>query len=433
MKTQITDLKDCKKEVLIEISAEEFNPFFEKVLKGSKENLAVNGFRKGQVPDSLAQNYLDENKIIEYAGEEAVKHFYWKFIAENKLEIIGPPEISVIKLAKGNPLEFKAAFWVLPDVKLPDYKEIAKGIKKQEVKIEDKEVEDTINWIQRSRSQTSPKDGKIEKGDFVEISYNSPSINEGKEMVEDFVIGQSHLLPDFENELLGLQKNQEKEFKITFPKDYINKEIAGKEISFKAKVIKIESVSMPEINDEFAKTIGKFDNLEHLRKEIKSGIIKEKEQVERQRIQGLVLDEIAKKTDCDIPQILIDVEKEQAAKDLQARIPEMLKMSFEDYLKQAKLDQKGFEESLIPSIKDKIKKSLILKELKKLEDISATDAEIAEESNKFLSQFKTENEANEAIDPDHLQEYTRERIENTKALEFLENLTQKNDNNTNNS
>ena len=433
MKTQITDLKNCKKEVLIEISAEEFNPFFEKVLKGSKENLSINGFRKGQVPDSLAQNYLDENKVLEYAGQEAVKHFYWKFVAENKLEIIGPPEISVIKLAKGNPLEFKAIFWVLPDVKLPDYKEIAKGIKKEEVKVEEKEIEETINWIQRSRSQTSPKDGVIEKGDFVEISYSSSSINEGKEMVEDFVVGQSHLLPDFEKELLGLKKDQEKEFKITFPADYVNKEMAGKEISFKVKVVKIESVSMPEINDEFAKSIGKFETLDHLRKEIKSGIIKEKEQVEKQRIQGLVLDEIAKKTECDIPQILIDVEKEQAAKDLQARIPEMLKMSFEEYLKQAKLDYKGFEDSLIPSIKDKIKKSLILKELKKLEDITASDAEIAEEVNKFLSKFKTENEANEAIDPDHLQEYTRERIENTKALEFLENLTQKNANNTNNS
>jgi trigger factor len=425
MKTDAKEIGNSQKEATIELSVEEFNPFFEQVLKDSKENLSINGFRKGQVPDSLAQHYLNEEKVLEFAAEKAIKHFYWKFISENKLEVIGPPEISITKLAKGNPLEFKAKFWILPEIKLPDYKTIALGIKKAPIVVEDKEIEETISWIQRSRSLTSPKDGAAAIGDFVEIKYNSETINNGQELVEDFVIGQSHLLPDFEKEIIGMKKDQEKEFKITFPKDYINKEIAGKEVAFKVKTVKVDSVQMPEITDEFAKSLGKFENIDQLKVGIKDGIIKEKETVEKQKVQGQILDEIAKQTECDIPQILVDVEKENAAKDFQARIPEMLKMSFDDYLKQSKLTYEEFEDSLIPSVKDKIKKSLILKALKERENILASDAEITEESNKFLSRFETENEANEAIDPDHLRDYTRERIENNKALEFLENLAQK--------
>jgi trigger factor len=425
MKTDIKEIGSSQKEATVEISVEEFEPFFQRVLKDSKENLSINGFRKGQVPDSLAQNHLDEGKMLEFAAEKAIKHFYWKYISDNKLEVIGPPEISITKLAKGNPLEFKAKFWILPEIKLPDYKVIASGIKREKVVVEDKEIEETIGWIQRSRSQTSPKEGAVQIGDFVEIRYSSASINNGQELVEDFVIGQSHLLPDFEKEIIGMKKDQEKEFKITFPQDYVNKEIAGKEVVFKVKAVKVESVQMQEINDEFAKSLGKFENLTQLKSEIRDGITKEKETAEKQKVQGQILDEIAKKTECDIPQILIDVEKEHAANDFEARVPEMLKMSFDDYLKQSKLTQKEFEESLIPSVKEKIKKSLILKELKDKENIMAGEEEITEEVNKFLSKFKSENEASDAIDPDHLRDYTRERIENNKALEFLENLAQK--------
>jgi len=424
MKSEIKEINSCQKEVLIEISLEEFNPFFERAKTDSFKNLKIDGFRQGQVPESIAKNYLNEGAILETATQQAVKHFYFKFIVDNNIEAIGGPEITITKLAKDNPLEFKASFFVLPSIKLPDYKKIAKECKKDKVVVEDKEIEDTIKWIQRSRSETTPKNGPAQLGDFIDITHSSPIINNGQEDKEQLVIGQSHLLPDFEKELIGLSENQTKEFTITFPNDYFNKELAGKQAFFKILVHKVHTVKMPEITDDWAKTLGKFENLEQLKTGIKEGILKEKQEVESQKTQAQILDKIAKECECEVPQILLDSEKQRAVVDFKQRIPEMLKMSFEDYLKQTKLDEKGFAQSLIPEIKEKIKKSLILKEIKSKENVLASETEINEEANKFLERFKNEEDAENKIDPDNLKEYAKERIENKKTLELLENLAQ---------
>jgi len=422
MKIEINNLPDCQKEIFIEVSTEEFNPFFENATSKIRQNLQIDGFRKGQVPDAVAKNYIKDEHVLELAAEEAIKYFYFKAITQNDIETLGGPEINITKLAKGNPLEFKAKVFIIPEVKLPDYKKIAGQFKKENVTVEDREINETINWLRRSRSETTPKNGPAQIGDFVEITHSSPTVNGGQENQEQFVIGQSHLLPDFEKELVGLTAGQQKEFTIKFPSDYFNKELADKEAKFKVNINKVHSVKMPEITDEWAKSLGKFENLEQLKTGIKEGISKEKEAAESQKLQAQILDKISQEIECDIPTVLLEAEKRRAIEDFKHRIPGMLKMTFEDYLKQAKLTNQEFENSLTPDIKDKIKKSLILTAIKKQENITADEVEIQKETNKILEGFKNEEEAKNSVDPEHLRDYTKERIENKKALELLENL-----------
>lgn len=423
MKIQIQDLSKSQKELSITIEVDELNPFINKVIDSAKQNLELKGFRKGKIPSGIAKEKFSEEEVFNQAAELAVKEYYSKAVKENNLEVVGNPEIQIVKIAKGNPLEFKAKVWIMPEISLPDYKKISSGIKEKEILVQEKDIEETLKWLQRSRAVTSPKQGSCQKGDFVEISYSSPLIEQGKENKDSFVMGQSYLLPEFEDNLMGMKENEEKEFSVTFPKEYFKKELAQKKADFKLKLLKVQNVELPEINDQWAKTLGNFENLNQLKESIKQGIQKEKEDIEKQKVQAEILEKIAEKTECLIPKILIDAELERTVEEMKKKIPEMLKMSFEKYLEQTKLSEEGFKKSLIPDIEKKIKKFLILREIRKRESIEAPEEEIRKEADKFLAQFKTVEQAEDVIDSDALQEYTKERIESQKTLEFLGNLS----------
>jgi trigger factor len=422
MKIEIKKLPHSQKELEIEVTFLEFKPFLDKAVEELKKNIQIEGFRKGKVPSEIAQKKLKKEEILTKGAEIAIKEFYSKAVKEKGLEVIGQPEIKILKLAWDSPLKFRVKTWVLPEIELPDYKKIASQVEKREVPVDDKEIEETIKWLQKSRAKIVPKNTPCKNGDFIEISYSSPSINQGKETEDRFVLGEGHLVPDFEKNLIGMKEGEEKKFSVLFPKDYARKELAEKSIEFKVKVTKVHQIELPEINDQWAQSLGKFENLAQLKKSIKEGILKEKEEIEKQRVQAEILEKIAQKTICEIPKVLIDIELEKTVQDLKERIPQILQMSFGEYLDKIKKTEAEFAASLLPEIEAKIKKFLVLREIRKRENIEASEEEIEEEANKFLSRFKTPEEAEEVIDPESLREYTKERIENQKTLEFLESL-----------
>lgn len=259
------------------------------------------------------------------------------------------------------------------------------------------------------------------------FSYQSPEIAGGKEQKDQFVIGEGHLLPGIEEVLIGMKPQEEKEVQLTFPQNHIYKELAGKTIKLKIKVESVQKIELPQVNDEWARSLGNFENLEGLKKSVREGIKKEKENVESQRVQAEILEKIADKSEVEIPQILIDLETENTVNDLKERIPRMLGISFEKYLEQANLTEEKLKESLLPEVIKKIKEFLVLQEIKKREGVKATNQEIEEEANKFLAQFKSPEEAEKVIDPQTLINYTRERIENKKTLQLLERMTRNED------
>jgi trigger factor len=418
MKFEIKKLSNSQKEIKVRLEFSEIEPFVEEEIK----ELEIKGFRKGKAPEEIAKSFSKEKKILDKAASKAVKHYYLKILKEENIEPIGLPEIQITKIAWNNPLEFKIKLWVMPKIQLPDYKKIASEVKRREIFVEKKEVEDTIRWIQKSRAKTLPKNEPSQAGDFVEIVFSSPQVNKGKEQKERFILGESYLLPEFEKNLLGMRVGQEKEFTVIFPKNYIDQKLAGKEIKFTVKILKVEKVELPKIDDDWAKSLGNFKSLKDLEESVKEGIKKEKEKIESQRVQAEILEKIAKESSCEIPQLLVDIETEKTIEDLKKRIPQMLGMSFDDYLKNLKQTEEEFRKSLLPEIKTKIKKFLVLREIKNKEGIQASEEEIKEGADKFLSQFRTPEEAERYIDPETLREYTKERIENQKTLRFLESF-----------
>jgi len=384
MKTSVKKLPQSQIELEIEVPAEELDRFIEKACFNLGKNLEVKGFRKGKVPKEFIEKEIGKEKILIEAANLAVEENYRKAVLENKVEAIFQPKIEVKKLAPGNPFVFSAKTTVLPEVSLPDYKKIASKVERKEISVEDKEIEPALKWLQKSHAKFTAKNQSAQKGDFVEIEYSSPQI--GQEVQKDaFVLGEGHFLPGFEEKIIGMKSGEEKE-NIALNKD-------GKEIVLKAKVISVQNVELSEINDEFAKSLGKFDDLAALKKNIKQDLILEKEQAEKQRARQEILERIGEKTKVEIPDILIENEQKQMLENLKKMVSEKLKISFQDYLGKLGKTEKQVSDSFLLESQKKVRNYLILREIGKKE-----------------------------LDSEEIKKYTTETEKIEKTFQSLENL-----------
>ncbi len=420
MKSSIKKLPKSKVELKVEIPQEEFQKFVQESIKELGQDLEVKGFRKGQAPENVVKENIGIDKILSHAAEKAVREKYSQVIERKEIEPISQPKVEVLKLAEGNDFEFKLTTTVLPEIELPDYKKMASKVEKKEVSVSDQEVEDALKWLQKSRSKFTPVERESKKGDFVEIEYESPQIENSKKIKDGFESGKGHFIPGFEEKLEKVKKGDEKEFSLTFPKDYKKEELAGKKADFKVKVNEVKEMEVPEINDEFASKMGSFDNLEALKKNIKEGLEQEKKNAEKQRRRNQILENIAEKIKVEIPEELIESEKNKLFEDFKQNISQRMKMSFEDYLSSVKKDKKEIEDSFLSQAEKKIKFFLILKEIGKKEDIKIEEKEIEENLNEHLKSYSPEQK--DKVDLNSLRGYTREVIYNEKVFQKLESF-----------
>jgi len=411
MRVKINKLPKSQIELEIEVSAEELDRFIEKACFNLGRNLEIKGFRKGKAPKEFIEKEIGKEKILIEAANLAVEENYRKAVLENKIEAVFQPKIEIKKLALGNPFIFSAKTAVLPEVSLPDYKKIASKVERKEISVEDKEVEPALKWLQKSRAKFSAKNQPAQKGDFVEIEYNlsrnkdkelgSLSLKEPSSLKDAFILGEGHFLQGFEEKIIGMKSGEEKE-NITLNKD-------GKDIVLKVKIISVQNVEFPELNDEFAKSAAKFDNLDALKKNIKQGLVLEKEQAEKQRLRQEILERIGEKAKIEIPDVLIENEQKQMLENLKKIVSERLnpvrdsegrekaqkegisngvKISFHDYLKKLGKTEEQVSDSFLLESQKKVRNYLILREISKKELDSEEIKKYTTESEKIEKIFQ---------------------------------------------
>ena len=297
------------------------------------------------------------------------------------------------------------------EIKLPNYKEIASKVKKNKIEIKEEEIEDALKWLQKSRAKFSLKNEPAQKGDFIEIEYKIGATEEA--LKDGFVLGEGHFLPGFEDNLIGMKSGEEKK-DISLDKD-------GQKIKINLKVTSVQNIEFSEINDQFAKSLGDFKDLNHLKENIKQGVASEKEQAEIEKMRQEILNQIGKKTEIEIPDILIQNEKKNMMENLKKMVSEKTKVSFQEYLDKIKKTEKDILDSFDPEAKTKIKNFLILQEIGEKEKIQVSDQEIMNEVNKVLRRFPSikEAEKNIGLDLQKFKEYTKQVIKNEKIFKIL--------------
>jgi len=420
MEVKQKKLEKSQIEITFELTAEEFLEHFEHALEHLKHHVKVDGFREGKAPAAMVEEKLKPEALLMEAGDHAVRHVYLDYIKENKMEPVGNPEVKILKIAKGSEFVFTATITVLPDVELPDYKEIAKTVKGKEVSVTEQEVQDSLNYLQKTRAKFTLKNDVAEKSDFVEIKYSAKEIENGKEIDDKFILGEGGFMKGFEDGIMGMKAGEEKDVKVKFADDLPRKDLAGKEAMFKIKMVSVQKMELPEINDEFAKQLGAFDTLVALKASMKEGMTAEKTEEEKQRRRGEILEKIAEKSKFEMPVAMVEYEQERLLEDLKNKINQNFKISFEEYLASIKKTEAEIKETYQKEAEKRLRGFLVLRQLGIKENIEVSEQEVTEEVAKSVKNYSKEQLSK--IDINELKEYTKGVIQNEKIFELLEKI-----------
>ncbi len=432
MEYKINNLPHSEIEIEVTIPFPEFEPHVKRAAVLISEETEIEGFRKGKAPFEVVKDRIGESAIYERAANVAIRK-NWKELFDSMVEkkelsrdhvLIGQPEITVTKLAPGNELQFKIKSAVLPDVKLPDYRALAKQIiaEKKEVAVEESEIEDALNWLRDSRTKLITVDRAAASGDRIEVDYEirqgGTKIENGESRNHPFILGQGKFLPGFEEAVVGLKTGEEKKFTLDIPKDWHETSLAGKAFDFSVKMRLVQERQMPEATDEFAKSLGSFESLEALRKNISEGLLTEKKDKEEQRVKGAVVEKIAQGAEVDIPEMLITSEIKKMKEELQGNLSQY-GMKWSEYLVHIKKSETDLEKDWQPEATRRVRVALCLRSIAKEEDVTVSEEEINEKANQYLERFGGSDEAKKAIDPDALREYARGVVRNEKVFNLL--------------
>ena len=431
MEFKLEKLPKSKINLTISIDADELKKYVEQAIAKFTQHVSIKGFRPGKAPKHLVVDHIGQNKINDEALNEAIEESYSKIVIDNDIDVVAHPKIEVLKFVPGQELEYKAEVAVSPEVKLPDYKAIAQKSgkeDKQEVVVEEKELKDALDWIVNSRAQYTKAERPAQKGDLVVVSYEIRSdgvkIEGGDQKEQPIILGEGKMVQGFEDKVVGMKIGDEKEFSLDMPKDFRNTQIAGKKVDFKVTVNDVLQRDLPKLDDEFAKSLGGFENVAALEKSIKDGMLNEKGKVEKEKFRIAVISKITKDSEMEVPDIMIESELEKMIHELQHDI-EHQGMEFEKYLEHIKKTR----EDLIKEFRDKaierVKIALVMREIGKAEAVEVSAEDLATKEKEVLEKM---GDQSQDIDPEKLHSYTENVITNEKVFEFLEVQASKNSN-----
>lgn len=409
-------------EIKVELSAEEFKSFEEKALKNLAQETKIEGFRPGKAPLEILKQRTPTAKILEEMAHLAVNEKYLEIIEKENLEPVAPPQVEIVKMAPDNPLIFKLKIPLMPKIKLGDYQKIK--IQKNAPQIEEKQILKVLSELQSMRGQEKTVLRAAQKGDKVKIDldlfHDKVPLENGQIKDMEIILGDSkEYFPGLNKQILGRKKGEIAEFSAPYPSSHPDKKVAGKKIDFRAKIKEIYQIDLPEIDDQFAQSIGQFKNLEELKKQIKKNLEEKENLKENQRQEIEIVQKLIAQTKFEeIPESLIEHEAEKMVAELKASI-EQSSGNFEDYLQSIKSDVKALREKFIPKAEERVKSALCIREIAKKEKIEITPEELTTEIKKISDLYKNQEELIKNLKTESGQNYLRNLLTNRKVLDIL--------------
>lgn len=427
MNVKKESLEKSQTKLTITLTADEFLPYVEKASRRIAEQIEIAGFRKGQAPMEMIRQKVGEMALHQEAAQIAVEKTLPEAIEKENLHTVGQPAIGIEKLAPGNDFVYTATVPLMPEVKLGDLNKVK--VKPEEVKVDDAEVEKVIQNVLRLRAKEQLVDRAAKMGDKVEVDFDvyldSVPVDGGTGKKYPLVLGEKTMIPGFEEQVVGLKAGETKEFKLAFPKDYHQKMLAGKETEFKVKVHSVFEIVPPELNDEFARTLGDFKTVAEMKAAVQKNLREEKEAQADGKFERDVLETlISVSTFGDIPDVMLTQETQVMMGELEQNIARQ-GLDFAEYLKHLKKDRKQLMLDLTPDAVKRIKSALVIRELAKKENVAATEEEIKAELDQLRHAYQGNSNVLRQIESASYREYIGNVVRNRKTIHWLKDQVKK--------
>lgn len=421
MKIHVQRKKDTQAIVEIDAASDELAKIKDKVLSQLSGHVKVDGFRKGKIPPAVVEKNVDQQLLQSEFLNEAINMLYIAALKEEHLRPVAQPKVDVKKFVPFTTLEISLEIPVIGEITLPNYKKIT--VKKEPVKVTADQVKEVLENLQLRSAEKTEVERAAKNGDEAWIDFDGTdadgaSIEGASGKDYPLALGSGTFIPGFEEQIVGMKPGDEKSFDITFPKDYGQKELQNKLVTFTVKLNKVKEVTKPKLDDEFSGKVGPFKTLAELKENITAQLKAEGEQRAERDYEAKLVDSIVEKTKVEIPDTLIEEQQEMVLQEVRQNAA-YRGMTFEDFLKQSNVSEQEFiDKEVKPESIRRVKAGLALSEIADKEGIDVTPEELEARLQVLKGQYKDPKMQEELDKPESRREINA-RLRTEKVIEFL--------------
>ena len=409
-------------ELAVELGKEDLDRYIKETEDAYGQELEVDGFRKGKAPRDVIRKEVGPAKILEAALQTAIQRSLARAISEQGLDVLEAENLSV-KENSAEKLLYNVKLTLFPAVTLPPLNAVK--VVRKEVEVDPKEIDETLESVKTSRAILTDKEGPAEMGDRVEVDFEVSEegkvIDGGISKNHPITIGGKNFIPGFEEELIGMKRGEEKKFSLIAPKDFANKSVAGKKLDFKVALRGVKKIKLPELNDDFAKSVGKFDNIDQLILNIKDGIIEEKRTKERDRVRLEIVNKILEATNCGVPEKMINDQLDSMIQNFDQDLHQH-DMELGLYLAKLGKTQDDLRKEWKKEAERQVKMMLVLHAVARDHKIAVEPEEVDGTLNELVQSVMLRGEGTPNIDLDRMRSNIQSRLLNEKTLTYLEQI-----------
>ena len=420
MKTKFKKLSDTRVEITVTLDAKDLREAEEKALAKLAKTVNVQGFRKGKVPVDIARKFVPENDLNAETIDFAVRSTVIPAFSENEKSPLVMPNVNVTKYVPGEMAEYTATADIVPEVKLGEYKKL--GVKREEVKVTEKEVKEILDNLRRSFAEKKPVKRAAKLTDEVIIDFvgkkDGVAFNGGSAKDYKLTLGSGTFIPGFEDGIVGHEPGDKFELKLTFPKDYGVKDLAGAKTVFEVLVKQINEVTEPAVDDELAKKCGPFKTLDELKKDIKANLSAQNEQRLMEKYKNDLVEALVKGSKVAAPEILVNDQMKMIRDDVE-RNAASAGVGFEDYLERAGTTLEKWEKEAKKIAESRVKASLVLQTLAVKEKITVSDELVNAKIAELKEVYKKSPDAIKSLKDPNVKMDIKNRMTIEETLNFL--------------
>lgn len=406
----------------ITVEAEKFNEAIKKAYAKNGKKYNIPGFRKGKAPISLIKKMYGEGVFYEDAVNICIEDTYPQALTEQEINPVDYPEIDIVDLGEGKELVYTAKVTVMPEVKLGEYKGVE--VKRPIYPVTDEEIATELKSMQEKNARVETKtEGTVENGDVAIIDFKGYidgvafEGGEGKDF--SLEIGSKSFIDNFEDQLIGAAVGEMKNVNVNFPESYGREELNGKPAVFEVTVKEIKAKELPALDDEFAKEVSEFDTLDELKNDIRTKMEKTNEDRATREFEENVINAVCDNANIEVPEVMVNKEIDVMLKDMEMRL-KYQGIDLATYYQYTGSSEEKMREYMKDTAERKIKSDLVIGEIAKAENVTASDEEVKKRAEEVAKQYG-ENEIEKTVDLliKAQGEYLKTDVVNEKVVKLL--------------
>ncbi|MBQ2305451.1 MAG: trigger factor [Firmicutes bacterium] len=420
MKTNFISREDNKVKFSMEFSAEEFENAQIEAYKKNKDQFTIDGFRKGKAPRTIIERHYGEGVFFEDALDELFRENYVKALDELDLEVIDSPAAEFTQLKKGEGFTATITVPVFPEIEVKDYKGVE--VEKKEGKVDEKDVDQDIENIRKRNARMVSVDRKAETGDTVYFDYagfvGDEQFQGGTAEKQTLKLGSGMFIPGFEEELVGVKADEDRDVHVTFPEDYQAENLAGKDAVFHCHIHEVREEQLPDVDDDLAKDATEYETLEELKEATRKRLQEAAEKNAENQMKDEAAEKVMAANEFEIPAVMVNDELDRSINDFAQQMA-YSGLNLDMYFKYTNSNMEQLRDQIRPDAEKSVKLRIILQNIARLEGLQCTEEDLNSELELMAKQYNTDPaEVRKMLGEDSIV-YFKKDIQAKKAMDLI--------------